>query len=96
MTIQKSTNGNPERKIPNKSEMNPKIPRKFMINHNIHKKHHTKNHIIWNLFGMENQLIKLSKQRCDTHCHTYIHKIISQQSQMINMQNQHQNVQPEV
>jgi hypothetical protein len=79
MTIQKSTNGNPERKIPNKSEINPKIPQNIMINTNIQKKHHAKNHINWHLFGMAKKIIKLSKQWCDTHCHTYINQIISQQ-----------------
>jgi hypothetical protein len=37
MTIQKSTNDKPERNIPNNSEINPKILRKFMINPNIQK-----------------------------------------------------------
>ena len=41
-TIQKLTNGNPERKISNKSEMNLTIPQKFMSNPNIHKKQHAK------------------------------------------------------
>ena len=76
--------------------MNPKIPRKLMVNHNIQKKHHTKNHINWNSFGKAKKLDKLSKQRCDTHCHTYIHKIITQQPQMIKMQTQHQNVHQDV
>ena len=79
MTLQICTNDQPARKIPNKSEIHPKTLGKFMINPNIQKKHHAKNHIIWNLFGMEKKIIKLSKQRCDTHCHTYINQIISQQ-----------------
>jgi hypothetical protein len=37
MTIQKSTNDQPEWKIPNKSEINPKIPQNFMRNPDIHK-----------------------------------------------------------
>ena len=69
-TIQKLTHGSPERKISIKSEINPKIPQNIMRIHNIKKKHHTKNHINWNSFGMENQLIKLDITRCDTHCHT--------------------------
>ena len=67
-----------------------------MVNNNNQKKHHAKHHIIWHLFGMANKFIKLSKQRCDTHCHTYIQRIITQQPQMRKMQTQHQNVQQDV
>ena len=77
MTIQKSTNGNPEIKISNKSEMDPTIPQKFMINPNIQKKQHAKNNIIWHLFGMVKKINKLDKKWCDTHCHTYINHIIT-------------------
>ena len=80
-TIQKLTNDHPERKISIKSEINPKIPPKIMSTHNIKIKHHTKNQGIWNSFGMENKLIKLDKQRCDTYCDTYIHMIIKQKPQ---------------
>ena len=76
--------------------MNPKIPQKFMINPNIQKNHHTKNQVIWHLFGMEKKFIKLSKQRCDTHCHTYIQKIITQQWNMIKLQTQHHKFQQDV
>ena len=67
-----------------------------MINPNIHKKHHAKNHINWHLIGMAKKIHKLSKQWCDTNCHTFNNQIITQQPNMRKMQTQHQNVQQEV
>ena len=69
-TLQKLKHDYPEIKISIKSEINPKVPAKIMINRNIRIKHHTKNQGIWNSVGMTNQLIKLDITRCDTHCHT--------------------------
>jgi hypothetical protein len=91
-THQKFKNGQAARKISNKSEMNSKIPQKFMINLNIQKKQHATTHIIWHLIGMANKIIKLSKQWCDTHCHTSIKQIISHQPEMGKMQTLYQSV----
>ena len=52
--IQKLKHDHPERKISIKSEINPNIPPKIMSIHNIHIKHHTKNHGNWNSFDRVN------------------------------------------
>jgi hypothetical protein len=92
MTLQKSKHDQSASKISNKLEIHSKIPKIFMISPNIQKKHHAKNLINWHLIGMANKIIKLSKQWCDTHCHTYIKQIISQQPEMRKMQTLYQNV----
>ena len=91
MTLKKSKHDQSAKKISKKLEMHSKIPQKFMIKPNIQKKSHAKNQINWHWIGMANKIIKSSKQRCDTHCHTYINQSISPQPEMRKMQTLYQN-----